>query len=247
MASEINRRDFVTAGLAASAAVALACTHVAPTDRPRSVPEDATILFQGDSITDAGRDRAVAAANIGPALGGGYPLLLAADMLRADPGRGLRFLNRGVSGNKVPDLAARWETDTLALRPTIVSILIGVNDYWHKRLNGYAGTVADYETGFLALLERTRAHLPRTRLIVMEPFVLPTGVVDAGWLPELDERRAAAARVAARAGATFVRLQAAFTAAASTADASVWTADGVHPTPAGHALIAERWRADTGL
>jgi lysophospholipase L1-like esterase len=238
----LSRRDFVAA---AGATVALAharAPHRAaePAGTP---PAPAMLLFQGDSITDAGRVREDGAPNSGVALGTGYPLLLAAALLEAYPERTLRVFNRGVSGNKVPDLEARWETDTLALAPDVLSLLIGVNDYWHTRTLGYTGTVADFERQYGALLDETRRRLPRVQLIVLEPFVLPTGAVDATWLPEMDARRAVAARVAARADATFVPLQTAFDEAAARGGPGHWLVDGVHPTPAGHALIADRWRA----
>src|SRR5256712_9616867 len=165
------------------------------------------VLFKADSITDAGRDRGVADPNSAGALGSGYPLLAAAAALAAHPDRGLRFYNRGISGNKVPDLAARWATDTVALAPDVLSILIGVNDFWHKLSSGYTRTLEDYEHQYTALLDDTRRALPRTRLIVLEPFVLRCGAVDDRWFPEFDQRRAAAERVAERAGAAIVPLQ----------------------------------------
>ena len=200
------------------------------------------VLFQGDSITDAGRNRASADANSAGALGSGYPLLVASAVLAARPGGTLRFYNRGISGNKVPDLQQRWTTDTIDLKPDVLSILIGVNDFWHKLDHGYNGTVQDYEQQYNALLDATREALPRVHLIVLEPFVLRTGAVDARWFPEFDQRRAAAARVAARARATFVPLQTVFNQQSRSAPPEYWAADGVHPTPAGHAVIAEQWR-----
>ena len=240
MTNQPTRRDFVTAA-SALAGAALWPAAVTP-DRP---PADATgtvILFQGDSITDCGRDRTVPAANVAGALGTGYPLLVAAAALGAHPDRGLRFYNRGVSGNKVPDLAARWATDTVALAPDVLSILIGVNDFWHKLGGGYTGTVEDYEHQYTALLDDTRRTLPRARLIVLEPFVLRCGAVDNRWFPEFDARRAAAARVAQRANATFVPLQQVFDDLARKSTPQYWAADGVHPTPAGHTVIAQQWR-----
>ncbi|MFI5232864.1 MAG: SGNH/GDSL hydrolase family protein [Gemmatimonadales bacterium] len=207
----------------------------------------AVILFQGDSITDAGRNRSIAAENSAPALGGGYPLLAASGILRAHPDGGLRVFNRGVSGDKVPELQARWETDAIALKPDILSILVGVNDLWHKLMGNSNGTVADYESQYNALLDGTKAALPQIRLVILEPFVLVTGAVDARWFPEFDERRTAAARVAQRAGAAFIPLQAMFVQLAKSAPPSYWLTDGVHPTIAGHAAIAERWRAVVGL
>jgi lysophospholipase L1-like esterase len=240
-----TRRDVVKSGLAALGAAAApgmsALSHIL---RP---PAGTVVLFQGDSITDCGRDRAAADPNRAGALGTGYPLLIASAELAAHPESGITFYNRGVSGNKVPDLEQRWAADTLALKPDVLSILIGVNDFWHTKTHGYTGTVADYETGFAALLKATRQALPAVRLVVLEPFVLRCGAVDASWFPEFDERRAAAARVARQANATFVALHDRFTELAAHTSPEYWAADGVHPTPAGHAVIAERWRAAVRL
>lgn len=205
------------------------------------------ILFQGDSITDVGRNRTSAGENNSAALGGGYPLLAASAMLRAHPDGALRVFNRGVSGDKVPELQARWDTDTLALKPDILSILIGVNDLWHKLMGNSNGTVPEYESGYADLLRRTKDALPNVRFVILEPFVLVTGAVNEKWFPEFDERRAAAQRVARAAGATFVPLQSMFTQLAKSAPPSYWIGDGVHPTIAGHAAIAERWREAVGL
>jgi lysophospholipase L1-like esterase len=205
------------------------------------------ILFQGDSITDVGRRYTLSGENEPAALGGGYPLIAASHMLRAHPDGGLRVFNRGISGNRVPDLQARWQTDAIALKPDILSILIGVNDIWHKLSGNSNGTVADYESQYNALLDGTKRELPSVRLVILEPFVLVTGSVDAKWFPEFDERRAVAARVAKRAGALFIPLQALFTQLAKSAPASYWLSDGVHPTLAGHAAIADRWREAVGL
>jgi len=239
----LTRRDFLSATAAALAASGIARV---PGRRPR--PADGlVVLFQGDSITDAGRDRQVSEPNLARGLGNGYPLLVAAAALAAHPDRALRFYNRGVSGDKVPDLASRWATDTLPLQPDVLSILVGVNDFWHKLSHGYTGTVQQYEDQYVSLLEETRRTLPRVRLLVLEPFVLRCGAVDDRWFPEFDERRAAARRVAQHAGARFVPLQAVFDDLARKGAPQYWAADGVHPTPAGHAVIAEQWRRARGV
>src|SRR6267143_3945136 len=241
--TDLTRRGFITA---TTALVASARWPLTATAQPPLVPASSTdgtvILFQGDSITDCGRNRADAQPNAAGALGTGYPLLVAAAALATHPDRGLRFYNRGVSGNTVPDLEQRWAADTLELRPDVLSILIGVNDFWHKLGGGYTGTVEDYERQYAALLVETRRALPHARLIVLEPFVLRCGAVDDRWFPEFDQRRAAAERVAQGAGATFVPLQSVFADLARRAAPQYWAADGVHPTPAGHAVIAEQWR-----
>ena len=238
---EMTRREFVAASATATAAIALdqierAAAPMEPRGRPHA---GATVLFQGDSITDSGRSRTKTTANADGALGNGYPLLIAAPLLRDAPKAGWRFFNRGISGNRVPDLQTRWDADTIALAPDVLSVLIGVNDYWHTRDGNSSGTVADYESEFTALLEGTRAALPTLRILVLEPFVLRTGFVDDSWFPEFDARRAAALRVASRTESTFVPLHDRFTAAAKETGPEYWAADGVHPSPAGHALIAE--------
>ncbi|MGH7530444.1 MAG: SGNH/GDSL hydrolase family protein [Burkholderiales bacterium] len=232
----LDRRDF----LAATAGVAAATVFPAPVRWQGAAAT--VVLFQGDSITDGGRNRGATEPNSTPGLGNGYPRLIAAAALAAHPTRGLRFYNRGISGNKVPDLRERWTADTLALEPNVLSILIGVNDFWHTLTHGYTGTVREYEEQYAALLADTRRALPRVRLVVLEPFVLRCGAVDKRWFPEFDERRAAAVRVARQARATLVPLQAMFDARAQAVAPEFWAADGVHPTPAGHAAIAEQWR-----
>jgi len=230
-----TRRDF----LAASAAAIVATPHILR--RPAAAP-DPVILFQGDSITDAGRNRAIAAANDPAALGRGYPLNVFQSLAALKPYAKLSVLNRGVSGNIVPDLRTRWQADTLDLKPTILSILIGVNDVWHTLGKTPADeVVATYEAGYAALLEQTRAALPDVRLVVLEPFVLRTGAVNDSWFPEFDQLRAACRRVADHARADFVPLHDMFQARAAKSKPDEWLADGVHPTAAGHSAIAKEW------
>jgi lysophospholipase L1-like esterase len=236
----VSRRGFVAA---AGGAVGLALLPEAARAAARLAdpPQGLTVLFQGDSITDCGRVRGAAEPNRADALGNGYPLLIASALLEAHPDRGLRFFNRGVSGDKVPQLDARWQADALDLRPDVVSVLVGVNDYWHTLNGSYAGTVQDYESGYAALLERTRSALPGVRLIVVEPFVLRAGVVTDAWFPEFDRRREAAARVARAEDATFLSAHQMFERLVRRAPPAYWAGDGVHPTLAGHAAIANRW------
>jgi lysophospholipase L1-like esterase len=205
--------------------------------RPNSV-----ILFQGDSITDAGRDRArEKTPNDVRALGSGYAFLATSQLLAEHPAAGLKIYNRGISGNKVFQLAERWDADCISLKPDVVSVLIGVNDIWH-RLNGqYNGTVEVYEKDYVALLERTRKALPQVKLVVCEPFVLRCGAVNNKWFPDFDGYRAAARRVATASGALFLPFQAMFDEAGKKAPPAHWAADGVHPTMAGAWRMAQAW------
>ena len=233
--SGVSRRAWLGAAmLSATAARAAGASK-------RPLLPTGVLLFQGDSITDAGRDRERNAANDAQGLGRGYPYLIAAHLLGTRGQDGLRVLNRGISGNKVPDLEARWQADALDIKPDMLSILIGVNDLWHKLNGRYDGTVDSYEKGYAALLDRTRREMPYTRIIVCEPFVLRCGAVTDAWFPEMERRRAAAERVAKAAGADWVPFQAMFDDALKHAEPAYWAADGVHPTAAGHGLMAKTW------
>lgn len=242
MLRHLTRRNFLVSSVLSI--IAAACSDSSPLDpdAPRRVA-----LFQGDSITDAGRDRIITRANSPRALGNGYAEIAASGVLRTTRDVDWRFYNRGVGGNRLSDLQARWSRDTLALRPDLLSVLIGVNDIWRTRTGRPADLLESFEQQYTDLLASTREALPETRLVVMEPYVLRCGMVDASWFPDLDEMRAATARVAARTGAVFVPLQDALDEAASGTGPTQWTSDGIHPTDAGHRLIAERWRAAVGI
>ena len=247
--SESNRREwFHQTAMAAGIAAALRATQsTVVAAEPVKVTEGASILFQGDSITDAGRDKRRQGINDARSLGNGYPSLIAAELLRDYPTKQLKISNRGISGNKVPDLAKRWEADCLNLKPDVLSILIGVNDIWHKLNGRYEGTVEQYQKGFAELLAKTRAALPKVRLVICEPFVLRCGAINDDWFPEFDHRREAAAAVAKEAGAIWVPFQTMFDAAAEKVAPSYWAGDGVHPTLAGHSLMAQTWRKVVGI
>lgn len=245
-----TRRDFLrTTAIAGGAAGLVGVPSLSPLCGADAVDikQGTVILFQGDSITDAGRDRKAKDPNNFAALGRGYPLWIAGALLADHPGADLKVYSRGISGNKVPDLAARWQEDAIALKPDVLSILIGVNDIWHKLNGRYEGTVEDYETGYRELLERTLKELPGVRLVICEPFVLRCGAVNERWFPEFDQRRAVAKKLADELKLLFVPFQAMFDTATQKAPPAYWAADGVHPTIAGHALMAKTWREVVGI
>lgn len=200
------------------------------------------ILFQGDSITDAGRNKEHEMPNEAGSFGAGYALLTAAWLLEELARNKLTIYNRGISGNKVFQLAERWEQDCLALEPDVLSILIGVNDYWHMRNGRYDGTPEVYENDYRALLQRTRSSLPGIRIVICQPFILPgTRAVDESWLAPFSAYQKSAARLAEEFDAVWVPFQEAFTEATQCAPATYWTGDGVHPSMAGSQLMAETW------
>lgn len=248
---EIDRRRALKGAVAAGAAVAIANLSTeaigSQSEKEATRRSAKSILFQGDSITDAGRDRKKQGFNDSRSLGRGYPAFVAADLLSEYPKHGYQIHNRGISGNKVPDLKKRWDADCLQLKPEILSILIGVNDIWHKLNGRYDGTVEDYEKGFHDLLIETQAALPDTTIVICEPFVLNCGAINDKWFPEFDQRRAVAREIASAMGLLFVPFHDMFSDACADVAPNYWAGDGVHPTLAGHALMAAAWRKVVGI
>ena len=199
------------------------------------------ILFQGDSITDSNRVREGTNANGRPELGDGYVLRIAQQLPNTD------VMNRGISGNRIVDLYARWKPDALHLRPDAISILIGVNDTWHEFSRGNGVEVPRYATIFRLLLEWTQASLPGVKLILCEPFVLPCGHVGPGWREEIDQRRQVVKKLASDFRAAFVPFQETFDEAILTHPPEYWAEDGVHPTQAGYDLMADCWLRHANL
>lgn len=201
-----------------------------------------TILFQGDSITDSGREKQNELPNNGRSFGNGYAFLAAAKLLNDYPDKQLGIYNRGISGNKVHQLAERWQKDCLDLRPDILSILIGVNDYWHTLNSGYQGSIEIYENDFRVLLENTLKQLPGVSLVICEPFALVGGsAVNESWFPEFDGYRKAARKISEEFSTIFVPFQEVFDKALTLAPATYWAPDGVHPSMAGSQLMAAAW------
>lgn len=200
-----------------------------------------TVLFQGDSITDWGRDY-----KDPNSLGTGYPLMIASRFGAMYPQLGVKFLNRGVSGNRVCQMRERWQEDCLNLRPDWVSVLIGINDTW-RRFDGndLITPAKDYERDLYACLYSAREQ--GARVIVLEPFVLPyTPEMAGAWREDLDPRIAAARRVARQVEALYVPLDGLFAQAERQAPSGYWTKEGVHPTCAGAGLIAQAWLEAVG-
>ncbi len=197
-----------------------------------------TIVFQGDSITDVGRSRTNTMD-----LGMGYPLLVSAEMGLNFPGE-YKFLNKGISGNRVVDLYARIRSDIINLNPDILTILIGVNDVWHE-LGGNRNGVDNekYFKIYCDLIEEVKRMCPKCEIYILEPFVLKAGATENDWdvfSKEVAKRVKSAKKCAEKFSLTFIPLQEDFNKACEKAPASYWLGDGVHPTYAGHKLIAEK-------
>lgn len=201
-----------------------------------------TFLLQGDSITDAGRSYENDASR-----GQGYPTLVAAELMYDHPGR-FNVVNRGISGNRVVDLYARIKKDFLNLKPDYLSILIGVNDVWHEY--GISPNGVDdgkFRKIYDMLIEEIKAELPEIKIYILEPFVLKGTATEANWEGfdrEVHLRAQSAKWIAEKHGLPFITLQDKFDAACEKCPVAYWLGDGVHPTAAGHELIARALMAE---
>jgi lysophospholipase L1-like esterase len=243
-----NRRDFVKkaaiGGLAALSIPGIITSAFAAEKSKRTVlAQDDVVLFQGDSITEWGRDKSKTKPNDFGSLGSGYVLLTATNVLREYATKNLKIYNTGVSGNKVFQLSDRWDNDTLMLKPNVLSVMVGVNDYWHTITSGYKGTLDVYKSDYRKLLDRTKQALPDVKVIIGEPFAMKgVKAVDDSWYPAFDGYRQAARDVAEEFGATFIPYQSVMDEALKLAPATYWSLDGVHPSPAGASLMAYAWQ-----
>ena len=197
------------------------------------------ILFQGDSITDCSRNR-----EKDRSMGEGWANMVAGKLGSEHPGEYM-FLNRGIGGNRSIDVCARIEKDILNLAPDYMSILMGVNDVWHGYDGNQAGISAKrFERNYRMLLDDVMETLPNIKIMILGAYVTDGRVLEQygqEFKQEVDLRIEATKRIAKDYGLPFVDLQSVFNEACAKAPACYWTVEGVHPTPAGHALIAKQW------
>lgn len=223
-----------------------------------------TILFQGDSITDCSRYRSatekkqstVALFRDGKlfkkitALGDGYPAMVSAELESKFPGK-YKYINRGVSGDRIPDVYARIVKDIIKVKPDYMSLLVGVNDVWRNFDSEGTGTgSARFEKVYNILLEELREELPELKIIIMGPFLLHGSAGDnrpdepdrfENFSSGVAEMASIAKNLAEKYGCAFIDLQAMFDEAVKTIPVAELTGDGVHPTAKGHQLIKKEW------
>ena len=209
-------------------------THL--TLKPHSV-----ILFQGDSITAAGRDYSRIGPNSPEGLGIGYVRKIADVILENHPGKHLQFYNRGISGNRIRDLDQRWKMDSLRLLPELISILIGANDTWNQVVLGLGSDPVEYREIYKGILKETRVVLPDAKFVFCEPFILLTGEVSEEWEADITQRQEIVRGLAEEYEAVFVPFQTALDQEAQQVPHHHLLADGVHPTDLGHQILATCW------
>ena len=202
------------------------------------------IIFQGDSITDACRDR----ENLDN-LGIGYPTLVKAELGFENPEK-FDFQNRGISGNRIVDVYSRIKLDIINLKPDYLSILIGVNDVWHELSRQNGVDAEKFEKLYCMMLDEIYEALPNVKIMILEPFVLEGSATCSTeeepdkwntFKTEVKKRAQKARSVAQKYNIPFISLQDKFDVLAEKTENSYWLSDGVHPTTAGHELIKREW------
>lgn len=203
------------------------------------------ILFQGDSITDAGRSY-----ERNDMRGRGYATMVSGELGLSYPEE-YEFINRGISGNRIVDIYARMKSDIINLKPDYMSLLIGVNDVWHEFYENPNGVATDkFEKVYSMLIEELKEALPDLKIMILEPFVLKGSGTSEGldgkeiypaFRADVLDKAAAAKRVAEKYNIPFIPLQEKFDSLYNPENPSYWLIDGVHPNAPGHALITREW------
>ena len=196
-----------------------------------------TVLFQGDSVTDCGRNK-----ETGTDLGQGYPAKIAAVWENLFPSSGIHFINRGISGNRVADLLSRYEKDFRDLKPDLISILIGINDTWRRYDKNDPTDARVFGERYRTLLTGLKKDLPHAAILIIEPFLLGSKPERNLWREDLDPKIQVIRGLAKEYADFYLPLDGILTRYAVEGTSEIdMAADGVHPTPLGHGIIASEW------
>lgn len=209
-----------------------------PSTADASAGAPGPILFIGDSITDCGRREDPAG------LGDGYVRMIVEHLERTAPRTGAAapvVVNRGVSGDRVRDILARFDADCLDLGPSVVTIFAGVNDTWRRYDRGDPTSDDDMARDYGALLERLAEKRPETDVLVVIPFVLDVTPERARFHEDLDPKVARIRELARMHGAQVVDAEAVMAHGALAHGPAALAPDGIHPSAEGHRLLADAW------
>lgn len=206
-----------------------------------NLKENDIILFQGDSITDGNRGRS---KDLNHIHGHGYQYILASEMYVDNLNKNIEVINRGISGNRISDLHARWKEDCVDLKPTVLSILIGINDLNYHFETGTDPTPEKYSEAFRNILDQALGQNPDLFVVIMEPFfgVSENKKFSNFMQANIGSYADAARKIADEYNAVFVPLQDMFDNYSKETDVFNLLWDGVHPTTGGHQLIVRRWK-----
>ncbi len=217
------------------------------------------VLFIGDSVTDGGWGRSGGSmmpsakrnhTDLNHIYGHSYMMLCAAQIEATQPEEGHEFFNRGISGDDIPLLETRWQDDAVALKPDVLSLLVGVNDvYSHINETDEEFDVVNWEKRYRALLDRVREANPNVRIVLGTPFLAKAGRYgkreNFSWAKQLvDCLGEVVVRIAKDYDAVLLRYDLLFAEQERlhpTVPMEHWIWDGVHPSAAGHKLMADLW------
>lgn len=193
-----------------------------------------TVLFQGDSITDCGRNR-----NNLTDLALGYPQKIATIYQTLFKDSNITFINKGISGNRSSDLLLRYTEDFKVLKPDFISILIGINDVWRRYDQNDPTSIEDFKSNYTQLLTQIKTDLPHTQIMLIEPFVLHSLPDRRAWHEDLDPKIQVVRELANEFADYYLPLDGLFASLCATSySPSDIALDGVHPTDTGHSIIA---------
>lgn len=193
-----------------------------------------TVLFQGDSITDSGRDYSDENS-----LGEGYVKMFAQRYIENFADSGIKFINKGVSGDRVHNLIERYPEDILDVQPDFISILVGINDVWRRYDSNDPSTPEAFEDHYEYLLKMLKHHMPETKILVIEPFLLHVKPELYKWREDLDPKIIITRKLAAAYADFYLPLDGVFASlSVKKFKPEDLAHDGVHPTKTGHEVIA---------
>lgn len=205
------------------------------------------IVFIGDSITDSNRNYNAKLAGWS-SWGDGYVNILNAYTTALLPEYELMVINQGVSGNCIKDLNDRWQQSIFDLNPDWVTIMVGINDVWRH----YDGTFSQdsqvsaeqFSQIYRSLIEKT---LPQVKgMILLSPYMIEANVEDP-MRKQMDSYRQIVKELATEYNTLYGNVQAPIDIFLQCQSSYVLSSDRIHPSTAGHLLIAKTWLEATGL
>jgi len=203
------------------------------------------VLFQGDSITDGNRYKDKESEwDLNHQMGHGYAYVINGRLGVDNINSNLKFINKGISGNRIVDLYARLQEDIINIKPDILSILVGVNECYHE-VNSKSGTPPKkFEKVYRLILDEVQEKLPSTKIVLCEPFILPVQQVGENldvWNSLIKPLQKVVKKLTEEYNVLFVPLQDKFNELCENKEPSYWIWDGIHPTVCGHEIIARQW------
>lgn len=241
----MNRRSFSKSILGAVGIASIMKSCINSQEQNKNELDDLTFLFHGDSITDAGRIYMSKMANGSLGLGTGYVNYIAMELLGKR--NQVKIFNKAFKGNKTIDLLKNWDKECIKLEPNVVTILVGVNDFRTTLLNNpntkKEKFLSQFESNYRSLIEKSLEKMQNIKLILIEPFYVKGGneVHSPSWTSDYRKFQKITKDLSDEYETGFIPLQKIFDESSLVVPPKSLSIDGIHPTLAGHYLIAQSW------